>query len=856
MARETKHKNNKTDPPLGAPLPPNLQRYWETLQRKYYSENFAVMDFVPDSVAANYWRVGVDSTTYKSVFISKTKEWLSFFNKEKDFAGNADLKTIFQPNFQPSPALWIDLEKSLKLKGFFVPNNEITRLDKEQIEPYLLYLKLLSTDFPWVELLKKIKTQKTEIGRSDIPFPIIALWVYFELYAKFLKDTKAKKSKEFKEISKVLVRTISVVGFSQKLPSAQVWDLMQSEFQIEYFNGMTAQEQATLVENAHPEVKRFWKKYGDSLRFIIEHGYPAITRRRIGNRKMVHTGKDTAHAFFSLFKTELEWVKIQAVIDPKFKREQAPSFEKIRWKYRQDRLKDTATNLQNALGEKSILDRIKESEVNKVELVLPHFTPKKEDWVSEESQKWYDFTAEEKTNILGETNQLLSLFQQENFKEKVQKRWNSYLINLGNQLLGPFLCWEEIENQLVPQWNILSHPKAEELFGSFEKTQKAQIKEQLFLEKAIGYLYKYRKYEKTEKFVESVKPFQFAHLQEQWDKAAKAQLLSIRHKGELRLRRMREFGMLKDQEKPNKKLELWLDELLLIEKEIGPYIPFVKQAFLMALPSKTSTEFDPYRHSHDGVEFDPETTQNQHKWLRGEVMKTLRHRTGKADAEQINAFALDFSGSMRHKRMRNLFKILYLMVMGLEDRKSNDAFHFFGTNFIETVNFSNDYTNRSLLFRILKQIARIDYEGIRYGGIGGTNMSEGIIGCHDQINHFADQLKERYPKRFFLKSIFVITDGEPSLGIHVPEALHVEIERRRKVGNIAIKGIYLRSKDEPFDSFMERIFGQDQFVETDDFAEAINRLVYIMTKTYKQQRIDLKQQKIKEKYERNRNLYQ
>jgi len=345
-------------------------------------------------------------------------------------------------------------------------------------------------------------------------------------------------------------------------------------------------------------------------------------------------------------------------------------------------------------------------------------------------------------------------------------------------------------------------------------------------------------------------------LQQQWDKTAKAQLISIQHKGEHRLRRMQEFGMLDGNKRPDKKLELWLDELLQIEKEIGPYIPFVQQAFLMALPSKTSTEFDPYQHSHDGIEFDPETTQDQHKWLRGEVMKALRVRSGKADAEQVNAFALDFSGSMRHKRMRNLFKILYLMVLGLEDRKSYDAFHFFGTNFIETVNFSDNYTNKSLLFRILKQIARIDYEGVRYGGIGGTNMSEGIIGCHDRVKAFAEQLKAKYPKRFFLKSIFVITDGEPSLGVHVPEALNLIIDKKRKDGNIAIKGIYLRPEDEKFASFMEQIFGKDQFVETDDFAEAINRLVFIMTQTYKQQRIDLRQQKIKEKYEQNRNLYQ
>jgi uncharacterized protein YegL len=295
--------------------------------------------------------------------------------------------------------------------------------------------------------------------------------------------------------------------------------------------------------------------------------------------------------------------------------------------------------------------------------------------------------------------------------------------------------------------------------------------------------------------------------------------------------------------------------MLLVEKEISPYIPFVKKAFLMALPNKTSVEFNPYQHSHDGIEFDPETTQDQHKWLRGEVMKTLHAKVGKADAEQVNTFALDFSGSMRHHKMRNLFKMLYLMVMGLEGRKSYDAFHFFGTEFIETVNFSHQHTNRSLLFKILRQIARIDAKGVYYGGIGGTNMSEGIIQSHERIKTFSKKLKQQYPERFFLKSIFVITDGEPSLGIHIPEKLHEEIERRRKNSNIAIKGIYLKPEKEKYASFMERIFGKNHFIETSDFAEAIQRLIYIMTQTYKQQRNELRQQKIKEKYERNRNLY-
>jgi hypothetical protein len=85
--------------------------------------------------------------------------------------------------------------------------------------------------------------------------------------------------------------------------------------------------------------------------------------------------------------------------------------------------------------------------------------------------------------------------------------------------------------------------------------------------------------------------------------------------------------------------------------------------------------------------------------------------------------------------------------------------------------------------------------------------------------------------------------------------LHEEIERRRKNSNIAIKGIYLKPEKEKYASFMERIFGKNHFIETSDFAEAIQRLIYIMTQTYKQQRNELRQQKIKEKYERNRNLY-
>jgi len=858
MTGKTKHSNSENQPTLNTPLPPNLQRFWEELQRKFYREKYNLIDFVPENKRDNYWRWGLKIFNYLSPLKAIDRLKVSTVVRQpEDFPGNDDLKVIFHDNFKYSTNLWTQLEKAIQPSGFFIPKGEIARLEKNHIKPYLLYLKLMNKVFSPVQLLTLTKRSAKELNLADIPLPLICLWEYFQLYAKTLKEIKEKNSKAFKEITKVLAQTIPLAGFDKKLPSAQIWDLIQSKFQVYYFNGMTVVEQATLVKNAHPSVRAFWEKYYHSLQFIIENGYSAITKRSMGNRKKIYTGKETATTFYSLFKEELEWVKIQEIIDPHFENKYtALPLDNTRWKFRPDREKDTAVINKKAIGNKSILDRIKESSTATVKLKKPFFAKKMDSWLTADAQKWYDFTSVERQTLLLSATQDLNHFQQEEVANNAKKRWNQYLQGFANQIFSPFFYWTILEDKLLPQWNVLPTKKAQALTRAFEEELSSEIKERAKLEKYIAFLYTKKTLAQAQDFVQQVQPFRFEHLQQQWDKTAKAQLAAIRHKGEYRLRRMKEFGMLKDNKQPGKKLELWLDELLRIEKEIGPYIPFVKQAFLMALPSKSSTEFDPYRHSHDGIEFDPETTQDQHKWLRGEVMKSLRVRSGKADAEQVNAFALDFSGSMRHKRMRNLFKILYLMVLGLEDRKSYDAFHFFGTDFIETVNFSSDYTNKSLLFRILKQIARLDYEGVRYGGIGGTNMSEGILGCYDRINVFSEKLKEKYPKRFFLKSIFVITDGEPSLGVHVPEALHIVIKNKRKEGNIAIKGIYLKPKGEKYASFMERIFGKNQFVETDDFAEAINRLVFIMTQTYKQQRIDLKQQKIKEKYEQSRNLYQ
>ena len=349
----------------------------------------------------------------------------------------------------------------------------------------------------------------------------------------------------------------------------------------------------------------------------------------------------------------------------------------------------------------------------------------------------------------------------------------------------------------------------------------------------------------VEEFSKTVHPFQTVIAKEKWQRSLEEYILRLQNQVNFRLQKMREYGILEAGEQSNFRKEIWLDELLKIEKEVSPFISFVKRAFQGALPFRKSIEFHPYRHSIDGVEFDPETIQDHEKWMNGEVMKSLRINVDRQPVEQINAFALDSSGSMKHEKMRNLFKLCYLLVLGLEERKTYDAFHFFSTNFIEGADFTHNYTNRNLLFKILLNIARIRGGKVEYKGDGGTNISEGILECHDRIEAFSKKLKAKNPNIQYLKSIFVITDGEPSAGIIDVQKLNEAIAEKRKISNIAIKGIYLKPEEEEV-MFMEDIFGPNQFVETVDFNDALEQFVYIMALTYKKQRKELKrQQKLK-----------
>jgi len=215
MTGKTKHTNSDNPPTFGKPLPPNLQRFWEELQRKQYLEKYALIDFVPETEADNYWRWGIKVFGYKSPVKASYRDRFEAIKPFDDFVGNDDLKIIFHDGYKHYSNLWTQLERAIQPNGFFIPRGEIARLEKDHIEPYLLYLKLMNKIFSPIQLLTLTKRSANEPSVAEVPLPLICLWQYFQLYAKAIKDIKVKDTKVFKEITKKMhIRKFGLFGKS------------------------------------------------------------------------------------------------------------------------------------------------------------------------------------------------------------------------------------------------------------------------------------------------------------------------------------------------------------------------------------------------------------------------------------------------------------------------------------------------------------------------------------------------------------------------------------------------------------------------------------------------------------------
>ena len=398
------------------------------------------------------------------------------------------------------------------------------------------------------------------------------------------------------------------------------------------------------------------------------------------------------------------------------------------------------------------------------------------------------------------------------------------------------MYWKTDGEKCYPQWNLFEDDQAKNLREVYKQKQKEVKEEKKLLEKHLKALMQLDSVEDLIAYKEKNSLyFTNDQFQIRWEEEFENLLNRIKHKEKYFASRMKEFGI--HEARMNKKQKtIWLKEMLKIEEEVKPYIKYVRKAFQTALPIRRNVIFSNERHVNDGVEFDPNTIFDQEKWIRADVMKVMESKVERGEAVQINTFCLDYSGSMKHDRMRNLFKILYLLVLGLEDRKSYDSFHFFSNNFIEVVNFSEAYTNRKVLFSIMQQIATLIVGEVHFFGEGGTNISDGVIKSHRKMSKFVKEFKTKNPDANIVCSIFVITDGEPSLGvIDIPD-LNAIIQELREDGDVEIKGIFINSEDDVSMDLMSDIFGEDNYIETTDFEEGVNKFVKIMTETYKKQR--------------------
>lgn len=820
-------------PELGK-LSKQLLGAWEDLQQALLEEDFLILPIESQDNNKPIWQTHIDEVKYEALLKKHNRPALA---------------TIFHPSYSSTIKDWTSFNGTLPIRGMFIPIAAIRQFPIHELRQYLLLLKDRSQQTLWHDLLRKVKSDQSDKQYQDTALFYLFAWHHFKHYTLFL-------SKQTTYNRKLLRQRFPTGKFSEYLPGKQVIYLLHL-LAIHFF-GKLPYESALEAwkEQAHPSVKKFLDEFEDEILLFLNL---MLEKQQI---KFHFKEQELKKGFLEVCAMDKTMICFQELLDNQsgqIFREKLPeeAFQSIK-----SLTGGTVTQqFQQLIGKKSILQRLQSVRDKTEKKGLPFFSPTSASWKSPNGPQWFKAELSLILNIVNYETLHIRTEDRTALEKITHQRWLNYIKTLGNELSGPFLLWDFNKGNHFPVMNILRSKKAESLRQAFFADQQQFIQASNDLDQYIEQLHELDSYSSIIRFNENIPDFGFPYLEDKWAIAVEKHTTAIINKNTFDINKMLQYGIIKDQEYPTEKCNIWLKEMLKIEEEVKPYVMFIKKAFQAALPIRHSVSFDPYRHSLDGIEFDQETFMDQFKWQSGEVMRSLRHQIDRGQAEQLNAFALDASGSMGHEKMRNLFKLLYLMVLGLEGRNSHDAFHFFGTYFMETVPISATYTNRTVLFTILKNIANIEKEYVRYGGTGGTNISEGIFKCYDEITNLKKQLLAQKPNANLLCSIFVITDGQPSIGIVDLKNLHDEIEKRRQNGAVAIKGIFIQPDEEEQEdgSFMEPVFGEGNYVATEDFEKAIHELVYLMSRTYVEQRKSLKLEQRRKKYlkhERNKSKKQ
>ncbi len=810
-----------------AGLPMQQIYFWNEVQANFSKNGFTFIEYASVQDEEYIWKCILE---LKSPIPSNSSLGTEKFNGD---LFNANLEKQFSNRESYSNSFWESFMNNIKWSGFYIPVNDFTYNTNDQLKSELLHGYLLCNHFKTTDYLISLKKDSINSEFINDPMALLGIWNFLVFYEDFLHICETDELIKEEPIPNWYSRNFSFRKFHNFLPSKQLSIMLMTAVEVRNDSAKNKKLLERILHRAHSSVVAFYDKYHQEF----STGNHAASKRLFSENMK----KD----YIDCCRNDLKILAAMEICDESNSEKwQDLLSANIRAEITQNQSKNIFEKIRNALSELSIMDTLWLNSFGnspKPKLYFPKNTTAKPKPIQNDIPE----------SLVDKIDELSIEFPDEvkaSLQEKVQRKWSSELMELSNTLTSPIFIWEEIGKLTIPQWNLMSNNSAAKFQKAFYKKQESLSKQKRRLKKSLTQLQTFKTIEEVDEFISTVSAFFDPLLRNRWEMKIMQHKDAIEGMKHYRESRMFELGIKKKDDPVDFRTDIWLDEMLSIENEIKNYIPFVKKAFSAVLPIRKTLAFNDEQHSQSGIEFDPSTINDQNKWLRGEVMKTIREKTKLGEIEQINAFCLDYSGSMRHERMRNLFKILYLLVLGLEDRKSYDAFHFFNTNFIEGSNFNEEFTNRKLLFKILSKISTIKDGRVLYGGIMGTNIGQGVQECHHRILNFKEKIAQRKPNSKFACSMFVITDGEPSVGIISLNDLNSFISEKRDDGNIAIKGIYIKCKEDE-NNFMEAIFGENEFVETVEFQEAVNKFVSIMTKTYKEQR---KAQKWEAKREANR----
>ena len=788
---------------------------WNDIKEDIYGRGVDLYEFRATSHDNNHWALIINATAESS------KRSRKYFYQ--DINENLKSSLIRRENNKLS-----ELFSRIQLTGLFIPMNDIKEVKAKILKSQLIFSSLLIKYYPYQEFFSKLisTTKSLKPGEELAPY---ALWTYIIYYAKFLYKVKNDNYGLYEIYRDWFSKLLDLENFHRRLPSEQITILLLNRCESIISNTDYDSISNRKYSKAIDEVSTFFEENDSGLNMIF--GEQAME----SEESKINESYDKLQAEFAkIVLLDSDDLLVQEILDNSNKLNLSLSLPVLtQVKYGLKGIYQAGVVVKDkVLGED---DRpaglFKEDDES-----LPNYVHKKQRIYPTTLQYWYDLIPAEKEKLVQGIRKKIPSESLNRANHFVRKRREANLLNLINQISAPVLNWTIEDGNFFAQWNLFSDEMTKSLIETLKKKKEDGRKEMKILEKHLKEIFELDSMMELTSYLHNNKPiFSQRKYQLKWEQELERISRIIRNREKFYESRMEEFGI-KEAKLNNRQKQMWVQEMMEIEDEIKPYIKYVKQAFQTALPIRRTVKFSEERHKSDGVEFDPDTLFDHEKWIRANVMKVMESSIERGEATQINTFCLDYSGSMNHDRMRNLFKMLYLLVLGLEDRKSYDAFHFFSDEFIEVVGFSKEFTNRKVLFKILQQIAQIHIGKVIYFGEGGTNISSGIKMSHEKMLKFSKEFKAENPEANVVTSIFVITDGEPSLGITNIPKLNDFIEQRRLLGDVEIKGIFIKSEDDVSLEFMEEIFGNEHFVETTDFQEGVNKFVKIMTETYKKQR--------------------